>query len=284
MKPKPKRPGNEAGRGLGATGRDLTAQVGEVGAPTVTKDDQGDLDHRVALHVASNPFDHPDLLEEGVRAYEQTSDARVDGRLLDVRKILRDGFRRGRLDLLLIREHGPQDRLQGVGHLRHRGKGVEFTKRLDLLLIAQNQHGRLAEEKGEALGGMDEDAVGTEEQCRRVEAGTGMSGGSSAAFAGHELLLSPPTIPQIVGFDVVSVHRNWLQGHQVYLKPTHRGKGLLAAYFDAALALASSRGLDGMFFWSTLDRWLQKPPKGFKMKGQLKQSNGVMVRSFWREV
>lgn len=206
---------------------------------------------RLVLHLASNPFDHLDLLEEGVRAYEQTSDARVDGRLLDIRKILRDGFRSGRLDLLLI---------------------------------AQNQHERLAEEKGEALGGMDEDAVGTEEQCRRVEAGTGMSGGGSAAFAGHELLLSPPTIPQIVGFDVVSVHRNWLQGHQVYLKPTHRGKGLLAAYFDAALALASSRGLDGMFFWSTLDRWLQKPPKGFKMKGQLKQSNGVMVRSFWREV
>lgn len=201
------------------------------------------------LHVASNPFDHLDLLEEGVLAYEQTSDARVDDRLLDIRKILRDGFRGGRLDLLLL---VPYEDSEGPG-----------------LKIKENHN---------VFAGQD---VATSASQNNLFCGKRLY---RADLASHSPLLSPATIPQIVGFDVVSVHRNWLQGHLLFLRPAWRGKGLVAAYFNAALALARSRGLDGMFFWSTLERWLQKPPEGFTMKGSFKQSNGVVVRSFWREV
>lgn len=68
----------------------------------------------------------------------------------------------------------------------------------------------------------------------------------------------------------------------LFLRPEHRGKGLVSAYFDAALEMARASGLDGMIFASTLERWKTRP-EGFTMVSQYKQQNGVEV-NFYRRI
>lgn len=73
----------------------------------------------------------------------------------------------------------------------------------------------------------------------------------------------------------------WLQGHIMYLRPEFRGRGLVPAYFDAALALCRHSGLRGMFFVSTLERW-RKNPCGFRIGGSIEQQNGPTAHLYWR--
>jgi GNAT superfamily N-acetyltransferase len=98
----------------------------------------------------------------------------------------------------------------------------------------------------------------------------------------HVSLLSCiPASIHILGFDVISVHRSYLQGHLLYLLPEHRGQGVVPAYFDAVTRHAGRLGLDGFFFASTLDRW-RRNHEGFTIGWKFRQHNGPEVTSYWR--
>lgn len=99
-----------------------------------------------------------------------------------------------------------------------------------------------------------------------------------------ELLLAEDAEDAVV-YDVVSTTpANWLQGHQVWVRPELRGRGLLAAYFDAALRLVAERGLAGFFFVSTLPWWREKAPRlGFRVGWTLEQDRGPRVVAYFRE-
>ena len=74
--------------------------------------------------------------------------------------------------------------------------------------------------------------------------------------------------------------KRWLLGHMVFLKPEHRGKGLMPAYLAAVVGLARQRGLVGHRFLSTRPAW--KGCKLFSRELYLQQKGGPDVYAFWR--
>lgn len=80
----------------------------------------------------------------------------------------------------------------------------------------------------------------------------------------------------------MSIRDGLLQGHVLWLRPEYRGRGLVRRYFEAALDLCRERGLEGMYFLSTLDRW-RRDPHGFRMGWSMKQAGGPPVQLYWKE-
>lgn len=75
--------------------------------------------------------------------------------------------------------------------------------------------------------------------------------------------------------------RGWLCGHLLYLKPEHRGQGLIRrAYFPAVIELARGLGATGFRFLSTLPAWRSVTILHSEL--YLKQKNGPDVIAFWR--
>lgn len=73
----------------------------------------------------------------------------------------------------------------------------------------------------------------------------------------------------------------WLNGQLLYLKPEHRGQGLIRRlYFPAALGLARASGLKGFRFLSTLERW--KSVTFLHQERFMQQETGPEVWAFWK--
>lgn len=188
------------------------------------------------------------LVERGLAEWSGTSDAEVDGvRLVGMDGIVRDGLARGVLELLLL-------------------KANDLEKPEAAALDDLNAQGRrVSENDGVAF------------RCWR-----------RSREQGGDALCSFPFVHDnnhILAYDVVSTVGRWLMGYQVWVRPELRGWGLLAVYFDAALALAAARGLAGFLFVSTLPWWRKKAPGlGFRVAWTLAQNSGPEAVAYFREV
>lgn len=92
------------------------------------------------------------------------------------------------------------------------------------------------------------------------------------------------TEDSVLGYDLLSTWKGYLQGHQVWIRPERRGQGLLRGYFSAILQEACRRGLNGFFFWSTLPFWVEAAPRmGFEQRAKVPLPHGEL-RAYFKEV
>lgn len=64
-----------------------------------------------------------------------------------------------------------------------------------------------------------------------------------------------------IGFDVVSMFdRPALEGHLLWVKPEHRGKGVAAWYLEEIFDCTCRAGLEGFHFHSGNPRWEKNAP------------------------
>jgi GNAT superfamily N-acetyltransferase len=229
------------------------------------------------------------LLQEGIRAYQEGQDAKINGLSLDVEGLVRLGLENGFLVPLWITLHDRADGGSKPGGLGDRGEvalqvGPETTDALPQPLDLLGQAQDFGNEGIGPVFGMPQELHGVVEVApiREAAAAVRLVGdgarGVLPGVAVHGSLLSRPTI---AGFDLVSVFEDFLQGHIMYLRPEFRGRGLVPAYFDAALALCRRQGLRGMFFLSTLPRWRNAAYR-FRIGGSIEQFNGPDVTLYWR--
>lgn len=193
------------------------------------------------------------MFEAGFREWYQTSDARLNGRRLPVKRLLRlfrTGFTTGGMELVLLT-------------LYQRIDADADASVADRPLDADNQHSIVY--VGRA----------TTETARRESHG-----------CHHHALLSPASIPQVIGFDAISRWGGMLQGHLLYLKPQYRGQGFCRLYFSAMLDFCREGGFEGFRFLSTLPHWSGVTIRNsmFERRLHLIQKGGVPVYEYSRKV
>lgn len=216
------------------------------------------------------------LLEEGIRAYQESQDARINGLRLDVKLLVRLGIENGFLLPLWIvqpqgcRSEAPHEPAVRAGAGLAGGvDGPERPPQPPILLGHAQQLG------DDGVGG---GVYGPGNKDSRVALNSDLGFSIFPGVTIHGGLLSQGTI---AGFGLESNFDGWLQGHMLYLRPQFRGRGLVKAYLDGALELCRREGLRGSFFVSTLDCW-KTPRYGYKIGGSIEQSIGPTAHLYWR--